>query len=145
MLVKLRPHEDDIKPYLEGLKNPTVYVVQYRVLKRIEMKKDGCLKQTHVSPVEQNLYVFDEVPRIGWKIKDDAEMEEPNIWRNKITTTIKIVVTNPEGMEVYVDANSVIKLFLKGLHISNFDFEEMYVDEYSQLICSKFEEKESDD
>ena len=144
MLVKLRPHESDLKPYLNGLKNPTVYVVQYKILNRVKLKKDGCLKLTHISPVEQNIYIFDEIPRTGWRIKGDAELEEPNIWRNKITTTVKIVVTNPEGMEVYVDADSVIKLFLKGLHISDFNNVAMFVDECSQLINPDFEEDIND-
>ena len=144
MLVKLKPHESDMKPYIKGLKNPTVYVVQYKVLKRVELKKDGCLKMNQISPVEQNLYVFDEVPRIGWKIKEDAELEEASIWRNKITTTIKMVVTNPEGMEVYVDANSIVRLFLKGLHISNFNTVEMFIDKYTRLINPNFEEDTND-
>jgi hypothetical protein len=144
MLVKLKPHESNMKPYIKGLKNPTVYVVQYKVLKRVKLKKDGGLKMNQISPVEQNLYVFDEVPRIGWKIKEDAELEEASIWRNKITTTIKIVVTNPEGMKVYVDADSVIKLFLKGLHISDFNMTKMFVNECSQLINPDFEEDLND-
>ena len=144
MLVVLKPHESDLKPYFNGLKNPTVYVVQYKILKRVELKKDGCLKLIHISPVEQNIYIFDEIPRTGWRIKRDAELEEPNNWRNKITTTIKIVVTNPEGMEVYVDADSVIKLFLKGLHISDFNNVAMFVDECSQLINPDFEEDIND-
>ena len=101
---------------LHEMSNPVVYerMSNYNSYKKaLYLKKSDKLKISKLySEIEENDYILvDEVFRTGWNIFD-FEIYQPHRF-GKFNLDTKIIVNNPEGFNVFVNAECVVELLAK--------------------------------
>ena len=104
---------------LHEMSNPVVYerMSNYNSYKKaLYSKKSDKIKISKLDDeIKENDYILvDEVFRTGWNIFD-FEIYQPHRF-GKFNLDTKIIVNNPEGFNVFVNAECVVELLAKSEH-----------------------------
>lgn len=129
---------------LHEMSNPVVYerMSYYNAYKKVlYSKKSDKIKISRLKISENDYILVDEVFRTGWNIFD-FEIYQPHRF-GKFNLDTKIIVNNPEGFNVFVNAECVVELLAKSEHNGGSFINKMRLDPDSN--CLELEEDLSDE
>ena len=129
---------------LHEMSNPVVYerISYYNAYKKVlYSKKSDKIKISKLKISENDYILVDEVFRTGWNIFD-FEIYQPHRF-GKFNLDTKIIVNNPEGFNVFVNAECVVELLAKSEHNNGSFINKMRLDPDSN--CLELEEDLSDE